>query len=568
MRGIRWRLWGAGALTAVLLNLSFPTAGPLPAWRALFAWFALAPLVVSVLRVATDVTGRPLLRLFLLGWFTGALWFGLNGYWVYQTMHLYGSMNEVMAALCLVLFSLYLGFWFGAFALTLGVVRRATTGNRWSWVVFAAIPFLWISMEFAIARIPEFPWDQLGYSQIDNTLLTRLAPWTGVYGISFVLASVNALFAAAVTLDRSLRVRSGARFSVALYCGALAAMIAIACSEGFLLAPPKPQPTATAVLIQPNLDVASDNVWAGNEWNQHMAQFADLAKSSCSQGYLLGLPEEASSKGQIPCGPAQTPPALVVWPESPAPFRDADGRFRDSVSDIARSVRAPMIVGDIGMDLEPTPDGTGQQYHYYNSASVIAADGQFLGRYDKIHLVPFGEYIPFRQLFFFVHQLTDQLSDIGNGTNRRSFAITSADGQTHRYGIFICYESVFGDEVRQFVRAGSEVLVNISDDGWYGNTSAPWQHLNMVRMRAIENRRWVLRDTNNGVTAVIDPYGTVRQSIPRHQVDALPAQFGYRSDLTFYTVHGDVLPAFCAILSLALVLWSVRVLIWRSSPKA
>ena len=131
----------------------------------------------------------------------------------------------------------------------------------------------------------------------------------------------------------------------------------------------------------------------------------------------------------------------------------------------------------------------------------------------------------------------------------------------HRYGVFICYESVFADEVRQFAQLGAEVLVNISDDGWYGDTSAPWQHLNMARMRAIENRRWLLRDTNNGVTAVIDPYGRVRQSIPRHQADALPAGYGFRDDVTFYTAHGDVFAGLCAILGLGLVGWSGRKLL-------
>ncbi|MFC5864782.1 apolipoprotein N-acyltransferase [Acidicapsa dinghuensis] len=565
MRANQWRPIVAGMLTAVLLDLSFPVAGPLPPWRSLFAWFALTPFLLSVLGLASSPHNRPLRRSFFQGWLTGALWYGLSDYWVYQTMHLYGNMNEAMAALCLVLFSIYLGFWFGVFALILAIVRRATIGKRCSWLGFVAIPFLWITMEFVIARIPQFPWDQLGYSQIDNALLTGLAPWTGVYGISFVLASVNALIAAAVTLGRNSQKSAGIRFPIAIYCGALA--VILGCTEGLLIAPPKPQSQATAVLVQPNLDVSSDDAWLGKEWDQHMAQFAALAKSYCGHDYLIGLPETSSLKGQIQCSPSPIPPALVVWPESPAPFRDADTRFRQSVSSIARETNAPMIVGDIGMDPESGQDTGSQQYHFYNSASVITAGGQFSGRYDKIHLVPFGEYVPFRRLFFFVHQLTDQLSDTGSGSNRRSFVITSADGRTHRYGIFICYESVFADEVRQFVRAGAEVLVNISDDGWYGDTSAPWQHLNMARMRAIENRRWILRDTNSGVTAVIDPYGTVRQSIPRHVVDALPAEFGYRSDLTFYTVHGDVLPVICAILSLALLLWSVRILLWANSPK-
>ena len=128
----------------------------------------------------------------------------------------------------------------------------------------------------------------------------------------------------------------------------------------------------------------------------------------------------------------------------------------------------------------------------------------------------------------------------------------------HRYGVFICYEAVFADEVRHFAQLGAEVLVNISDDGWYGDTSAAWQHLNMARMRAIENRRWILRDTNTGVTCVIDPYGVVRQSIPRHQTDALPAEFGFRDDVTFYTEHGDVFGWACVLFSMVWVGWALR----------
>ena len=176
-----------------------------------------------------------------------------------------------------------------------------------------------------------------------------------------------------------------------------------------------------------------------------------------------------------------------------------------------------------------------------------------MGRYDKIHLVPFGEYIPFRRLLFFARALTGNVGETDRGTERKVFRLNG-----HRYGVFLCYESVFADEVRQFAQLGAEVLVNLSDDGWYGDTSAPWQHLNMARMRAIENRRWLLRDTNNGVTAVIDPYGRVRQSIPRHQADALPAEYGFRDDVTFYTAHGDVFAYLCAVLAMCGVGWSAR----------
>jgi apolipoprotein N-acyltransferase len=211
------------------------------------------------------------------------------------------------------------------------------------------------------------------------------------------------------------------------------------------------------------------------------------------------------------------------------------------------------VVGNVGMDYSDQE----QAWHDYNSALIVGADGARVGRYDKIHLVPYGEYVPYKELFSFAHKLTGRVSEFTRGDERKVFRLNG-----HRYGVFICYESVFADEVREFARLGAEVLVNISDDGWYGDTSAPWQHLNMARMRAIENRRWILRDTNNGITAAIDPYGRVRQSIPRHQADALPAGFGFLDDLTFYTVHGDVFAWLCVVLAAGLVGWAGRKLLF------
>jgi len=561
MRGTPWRLLAAGALTALLLDLPFPLAGPLPVWRTVFAWFALVPLLVGLLRMPDRYTGRRLRWQlgwsFLGGWWCGALWFGANCYWIYGTMHIYGQMSAPLAALSLVLFSLYLGFWFGAFSLALAVIRRATFGRRNAWLAFAAIPLLWTAMEFAIARIPAFPWDQLGYSQVDNRLLTGLAPWTGVYGISFVLAAFNAL-QAGVYLRRPSRPETWNRraFIHPTEVGLLLILVMNFLASTGLVPSPKPKGEATAMLVQPNLDVASDDVWVGTEWDRQIAQFEKLGHDTC-HGYLAGIPETgAKTVADVDCNAASTP-SLIVWPESPAPFRDADPRFKEAVAAIAQADYAPMIVGVIGMDSE----ATGQSFHFYNSASVVALDGRLAGRYDKMHLVPFGEYVPHRELFFFVRQIAQSLTDMSIGTDRKVFRIGAANGEAHRYGVFICYESVFGDEVRQFAQLGAEVLVNISDDGWYGDTSAPWQHLNMARMRAIENRRWILRDTNNGVTASIDPYGTVRQSIPRHQVGVLAAQFGYNDQVTFYTAHGDWFAALCAILSLALLLWSGRSLL-------
>jgi len=564
MRGIPWRLLAAGALTAVLLDLPFPIAGPLPIWRTIFAWFALVPLLVAVLRLpekAEEKSRRWQLGWSLLaGWLCGAIWFGSNCYWVYNTMHVYGGMSAPLAALSLVMFSLYLGFWFGAFSLTLAMIRRATLGKRNAWLAFAAIPFLWTAMEFAIARLPGFPWDQLGYSQIDNALLMRLVPWTGVYGISFLLAFWNILFVPIFVLKRGTK-----WFSARRSCLTFGVVIPVLLTLESRLVPLKLPTEATAMLVQPNLNVASDDVWVGPEWDRRIAQFQQLGGETCKQDYMVGMPGAKSLHIGVPCDGPPPAPSLIVWPESPAPFRDVDPKFQSAMQAIAQQDKAPLIVGAIGMDADPAT----QEYRIYNSATVFAQDGRMAGRYDKMHLVPFGEYVPHRNLLFFIRQIAQSLTDMSVGTDRKVFRISAGNG-THRYGVFICYESVFGDEVRQFAQLGAEVFVNISDDGWYGDSSAPWQHLNMARMRAIENRRWVLRDTNNGVTASIDPYGTVRQSIPRHQVDALPAQFGYNSEITFYTAHGDWLAALCAILSLALLVWSARSLLvgFSSGAKA
>ena len=539
-----WKLWAAAALSAGLLELPFPLAGPLPVWRSAFAWVGLAPLLWAIMSPQCPYPprqARPRFsrRGFLLAYFCGVLWYAGNCYWVRDTMAHYGDMPPMAPTLLLLAFSLVLGLYFGLFGLGVVLVRRATGSTR---LALAAAPILWTALELAAAHITSVPWDQLGYSQVDNALVNQLAPWTGVYGISFLLVVANALLAGGLVLDRrSCRWRWGIA-GVALLVAGMA---------GVFLAPSKPVATATAVLIQPNLDVAGENDWQGAEWDRHIAQFKRLAEQRCKT-YIAGIPQTGAPISEIPCPPASAHPDLIAWPESPAPFVEQDARFQQALVTLARQEQAPLVVGSIGTDLSPED----QSLREYNSALVVAADGARVGRYDKIHLVPFGEYIPFQRLLTFAHKLTGRVSSFTRGDEHKVFRLNG-----HRYGVFICYESVFADEVRQSARMGAEVLVNISDDGWYGDTSAPWQHLNMARMRAIENRRWILRDTNNGVTAVIDPYGRVRQSIPRHQVDALPAGYGFRSDVTFYTAHGDIFAWFCAIVALGLVGWSGRKLL-------
>jgi len=559
-----WKPWAAAGLSAGLLELPFPIAGPMPPWRSVFAWFALVPLLWALLSAANSSRTHSLRRAFFVSYLCGVLWYVGNCYWIRDTMMHYGDMPPLAPELLTLGFSLVLGLYFGIFGWGVALVRRATGSTRMA-LVFA--PFLWAGLDLAAARITSVPWDQLGYSQIDNALVNQLAPFTGVYGITFILIAVNALLAGTFLVDRGSKSRiaatrtggtgiagnqtGGSRLAGRWAWAACGAALLISGFAGVFVPPPKPDPTATAVLIQPNLDVGAGNNWQGPEWDRHIAEFTRLAGEQCKT-YIAGLRDTGAPTGEIICPPYPTHPDLVVWPESPAPFIEDDVSFKQAMRSIALATQAPLVVGGIGMDFSREENA----WRDYNSAFIVDAGGQMVGRYDKIHLVPFGEYIPFQNLLTFAHKLTGRVSSFTRGSEHRVFLLDTQNGGRHRYGVFICYEAVFANEVRQLARNGAEVLVNVSDDGWYGDTSAPWQHLNMARMRAVENRRWLLRDTNNGVTAAIDPYGRVRQSIPRHQVDALPAEFGFRDGITFYTAHGDVFAWVCALLSLGIVGWA------------
>jgi apolipoprotein N-acyltransferase len=531
--------WAAAILSAALLELPFPLAGPMPPWRGLFAFVGLVPLLWAIL--TPSESPRPLRHAFLIGYLCGILWYAGNCYWIYDTMQIHGGIPPIGALGILLLYSLVLGLYFGLFTLALKfIAHRIGIG-----MALIAAPFLWTGLDLAGARITSVPWDQLGYSQVNNYFLTVFAPWTGVYGITFVLVAINAMYAGirlgVFRLGKNRFAVQG--LSLCMSLGALLLM------NGYLGRPPETPGTATAVLVQPNLDVDVTSAWPGPLWDQNISQFRHFA-TQADRSYLVGIPETGSPTLVPECSQPCANPSLIAWPESPAPFFQDEDRFRNAMKQLALTAHSPLIIGGVGMEQTP------EELHYFNSGMVFDQSGTPQGRYDKIHLVPYGEFIPYRNLFFFAKKLTHKVEDLSRGTDRKTFLLTGTDGQQHRYGIFICYESVFADEIRHFALNGAEVLVNISDDGWYGDTSAPWQHLNMARMRAIENRRWILRDTNNGVTSVIDPYGRVRQSIPRHTVGALVAQYGFNSETTFYTRHGDVFAWACAILSIGFVAWS------------
>ena len=354
-------------------------------------------------------------------------------------------------------------------------------------------------------------WNLLGITQVDNVALCRIASWTGVYGISFEIVLVNVALAAAFLIPRA---RRGMMLAAAL---AAAAVL----QAGRLIEAPTAPASHTALLVQQNIPVSAD--WTPVYFQQTLGSLANLTTNSVG-----------SASG--------AKPDLIVWPESPAPFFTNDARFREQISQIARKTKAWLIVGSIGSNAShPNAEGA-----LFNSAALISPSGDWTSRYDKVHLVPFGEYLPFPSLFSFAGGLTKEVGQFDRGTSRAPLNATSA-----RLGVFICYESVFPEDVRQFGSNGAQVFVNISNDGWYGDSGAYAQHLNQTRMRAIENNRWLLSATDTGVTASIDPWGRIVARLPRKERAALVAPYAPTTVTTFYTRHGDWFAFVCAIISIA-----------------
>jgi apolipoprotein N-acyltransferase len=494
----------------VLQALPFPIAGPVPIWRRLFCWICLLPLLLVLLRKSRDGNWISPRQSFWLGYGCGFAWYAANCYWIYQTMYLYGGLPRPVALGILILFSLYLGLYHGLFAWIVARWRSAF-GVKWA---LAAAPFVWVAVELARGRVTGFPWDLLGYTQVDHSALTSLAPVAGVYGMSLVIALVNCAMAAVLLLERRRSVVTTAVMGVVVAALVQSAGIVRPAGET------SRREVQKAVLLQENLSVGAESHGESETEQQLLASFEALSHA----------PQGAT---------------VVLWPESPAPFQWDDGRTAAAMKAFAAREKTPVIADAIKMD-------AGQKgRRYYNTAQAFSADGNLAGRYDKVHLVPFGEYVPFKDAFFFAKNLTQEVGDFSRGASRN---VLSVDG--HGYGTFICYESIFGDEVRQFAKHGADVLVNLSDDGWYGDTSAPWEHLDMVRMRAIENHRWVLRATNTGVTTAIDPEGRLHAEAPRHQRLAVTAEFQFEEGTTFYTRHGDWIAYVCAMLTAGGLLWS------------
>jgi apolipoprotein N-acyltransferase len=345
-----------------------------------------------------------------------------------------------------------------------------------------------------------------------------------VYGVSFEIMLVNVAVAAAFLVPRKKR--------STLLLASLAAAVVL--QAGRLVEAPAIPADRAALLVQENIPV--DATWTRDNFERTLRELADLSVKAVSISASGSASDSKTSD-----------PDLIVWPESPAPFLTADPLFREPVSDMARAAHTWVVTGAIGN--VPAMHSSTSASEVFNSAALISPAGEWTARYDKIHLVPFGEYLPFPRLFAFAGGLTKEVGSFQMGLSRAP--LVAGD---KKLGVFICYESVFPGEVREFANEGAEVLVNLSNDGWYGDSGAYAQHLNQTRMRAIENDRWILSATDTGVTASIDPYGRTVARLPRKERAALVAPYALTSVTTFYTRHGDWFAWLCAIISVAALL--------------
>jgi len=523
VRQIHYSAWLLVGLSSLLQVLIFPLPG-----LYVLSWVAFAPLIMALLRARPagelEVDGAVHLQAatpgqaFLLGYASGILWYAGTCYWIYDTMHEHGGLSVAAAALALFLFCLYLGLYHGLFGLLVGLAAGPGRDNRRALI---AVPFLWVAVELARTRVTGFPWDLLGTAQVDNISLSRITTWTGVYGISFEIMLVNVAVAAAFLVPRKKR-------NTLLLAAVVAAAVLQA---GRLVDAPALAGDRAALLVQENIPV--DENWTREAFERTLRELTDLSeKAEASSSSESNATESAHGKVD-----------LIVWPESPAPFFTIDRLFREPVSEMARTTRSWVVTGAIGSrPLFSQPRSASPEV--FNSAALVSPTGEWTARYDKVHLVPFGEYLPFPWLFSFAGGLTKEVGEFKAGTSRAAL-----DAGSMPLGIFICYESVFPDEVRQFANNGAQVFVNISNDGWYGDSGAYAQHLNQTRMRAIENNRWILSATDTGVTASIDPYGRTVARLPRKERGALVAPYALTSVTTFYTRHGDWFAWLCAIIS-------------------
>ncbi|HXE79866.1 MAG TPA: apolipoprotein N-acyltransferase [Vicinamibacterales bacterium] len=485
-------------MSGALLALSFPKYG-----HPAVAWLALVPLLVHL---ADRVTApNPARRGFVGGWLCGVVYFAGTIYWTGGVMARYGGIDPALAAAIAGLLIAFLALFPGVF----GIVQSHLTVRYGPRAVLLA-PFVWTATELGRTWLfGGFPWALVGYSQTTVLPVAQLASVTGVYGLSALIVFVSAAAALAVTG------RGRERWVAPSAATALVAVTAlwgsVRIEDARLLRTGTPLQVG---LVQGN--VPQDRKWDPAFARDILSDYLEASRAAADRGARL-----------------------IIWPESATPFTFDQNPRGEAIRMLARERRVWILFGSDEVDAKDPSVS-------YNSAFLIGPDGSTAGVYRKVQLVPFGEYVPFRRLLFFAKPLVQAVGDFapGEGPVPLPFAegiLTTA----------ICYEVVYPALIREGVLAGSTLLTTITNDAWFGRSSAPYQHFEMAAMRAIEQGRYLARSANTGISGIVDPYGRVIAASGLFESAVIVEQVRLIAERTIYARIGDVVAHGSVLLTLA-----------------
>lgn len=517
------RLILLAATTGILLPYCFPRYD-----LGLLAWVALIPL-----HIALDGLSRRR-QAFWLGWLAGIICSTGIMSWVVTAMNTYGKVPLVFSYGIMLLLTAYLGLYVGIYSA--GVVWFRMLMPRYG--LFAA-PCLWVTLELLRTYVLSgLPWSLLGYSQYRQLDVIQIADHLGVYGVSFLIVLSNValaeLYLWLMPLFRGFR---PARLPWELVTtAAMLVSLSWAYSTSVIASETMEYSKATLQVgvVQPNIDQAV-------KWDQAFREETLRRYDRLTESFGYGVD-------------------LVVWPEAATPFiYEREPVYQLQLVAMANRASAALLFGSpaVRFDQERKP-------FLLNSAYLLSPDGELLGRYDKQHLVPFGEYIPLKSsLLFFLEKMVEGIGDFqaGPGPTILSFQLKESDGATParrvKFGVVICYEVIFPDLVRRIAGSGAEFLVTITNDAWFGDSSAPAQHFSMVVFRSVENHLAFARAANTGISGFIDPFGRIIVASPTFTQTALQAEIPVRQTKTFYSRHGDVFAYGCMLISLLFCLYGI-----------
>jgi apolipoprotein N-acyltransferase len=505
--------WFLAFISGSLLFLSFPKYGV-----GSVAWMALVPLLFALRKGSVKSA-------LATGFFAGLVFNVGLIYWIALVVVNYGYLPLAVGLLAVLFLAAYLSIYVALFAGGVAYLRDKGINQ------LIAAPLLWTCLEYLKSHLlTGFPWENLGYSQYLNPHVIQIADIAGIYGITFVIVFINAVICAVICslIHYRLPGAEGKRWQrpALEFSAALLMMIAIfmygELRIGEVQAQLKTAPSLDVRLVQGNIDQSI-------KWNpQNQQETLTIYKS-------LSNPKPATGSG------------LIVWPETAVPFyfQDLDDRSRQ-VYQVAKETGNWLLFGSPSYRKESVGAS------YLNSAFLVSPEGDVAGRYDKVHLVPYGEYVPLRSLFPFIGKLVVGVGDFRAGEGYHPVTMKSI-----QLGVLICYEAIFPEASRRYKNNGAQLLVNITNDAWFGFSSAPYQHLSMTVFRAVENRLYVVRAANTGISAIVDPTGNIVARTPLFTATSLSGQARFIDTRTFYMAYGDAFVYLCLI-SLAALLLNFR----------